>query len=111
LDQLKKSTEFGELKKKELDELIKQRNITNYVKAQRLSWVGHIDKMPETSIVKRSHKCKPFTGRPVRKSKSRWEVDVRNDPKKMKLMKWAQQVQDRLKWKDIVEKANTLPEM
>ena len=26
----------------------------------------------------------------------------------MKLVKWAEQVQDRLKWKDIVEKAKTL---
>jgi len=25
----------------------------------------------------------------------------------MKLMKWTEQVQDRLKWKDIVEKAKT----
>jgi 5-methylcytosine-specific restriction endonuclease McrA len=65
-----------------LDELIKQRNITNNVKAQRLSWVGHIDRMPETSIVKRRHKRKPFTGRPAGKSKSRWEEDVRNDLKK-----------------------------
>ena len=29
----------------------------------------------------------------------------------MKLMKWAEQVQDRLKWKDIVEKAKTLSEL
>ena len=41
---------------KELDELIKHRNITNYVKAQRLSWFGHINRMPETSTVKRIHK-------------------------------------------------------
>jgi hypothetical protein len=40
--------------------------------------------------------------------KSRWEDDVRNDLKKMKLMNWAEQVQDRLKWKDIVEKGKTL---
>ena len=39
--------------KKELDELIKHRNITNYVKAQRLSWFGHINRMPETSKVKK----------------------------------------------------------
>ena len=38
---------------KELDELIKHRNIINYVKAQRLSWFGHINRMPETSIVKK----------------------------------------------------------
>ena len=46
---------------KELDELIKRWNIINYVKAQRLSWFGHINRMPETSIAKRIHKWKPFT--------------------------------------------------
>ena len=67
--------------------------------------------MPKTSIVKRIHKWEPFTGRPAGKPKSRWEDDVRNDLKKMKLMKWAEQVQDRLKRKDIVEKAKTLSEL
>jgi len=67
--------------------------------------------MPETSIVKRIHNWKPFTGRPVGRPKFRWKDDVRNDLKKMKLMKWAEQVQDRHKWKDIVEKAKTLPQL
>jgi len=65
--------------------------------------------MPETSIVKKIHNWKPFTGRPVGRPKSRWEDDVRNDLKK-KLIKWTEQVQDRLKWKGIVEKAKTAPE-
>jgi len=34
-----------------------------------------------------------------------------NDLQKMKLIKWTEQVQDRLKWKGIVEKAKTLPEL
>jgi hypothetical protein len=34
---------------KELDELINHCNIINYVKAQRLSWFGHINRMPETT--------------------------------------------------------------
>jgi hypothetical protein len=63
--------------------------------------------MSETSIVKKIHKWKPFTGRP----KSRWEDDDRNDLKKMKLIKWTEQVQDRLIWKVIVEKAKTVPEL
>jgi hypothetical protein len=67
--------------------------------------------MPETSIVKRIHKWKTFTGRPEGMPKSRWEDGVRNELKKMELMYWAEQVQDRLKWKDIVEKAKILPEM
>jgi len=43
--------------------------------------------------------------------KSRWEDDVRNDLKKMKLVNWAEQVQDRSNWKSIVEKAKTLSEL
>jgi len=101
----------GESKETELDELIKHRNIINYVKAQRLSWFGHINRMAETSIVKKIQKWKPFTGRPVGRPKSRREDDVRNDPKKMKLIKWIEQVQDRLKWKGTVEKAKTVPEL
>ena len=96
---------------KELDELFKHRNIIYYVKAQRFSWFGHINRMSETRIVKRIHKWKPFTGRPAGRPKSRWEDDVRNDLKKVKLIKWAEQVQDLLKWKDIVEKAKTLAEL
>jgi hypothetical protein len=63
--------------------------------------------MPKTCIVKRIHKWKPFTGRPAGRRKSRWEDDVRNDLKKLLLMKWPERVRDRLKWKSIVEKAKT----
>jgi hypothetical protein len=46
----------------ELDELIKHRNIINYVKCQRLSWFGHINRMPETSVVRKVYRWKPITG-------------------------------------------------
>ena len=65
--------------------------------------------MCETSVVKKIYKLKPFTRRPVGRPKSRWEDDVREDLKKMKLIKWVVQVQDRFKWKAIVEKAMTVP--
>ena len=39
------------------------------------------------------------------------EDDVRNDLRKMKLIKWAERVQDRLKWKDIVENVKTVSEL
>jgi len=45
------------------------------------------------------------------KAPSIWEDGVRNYLKKMKLIKWAEQVQDRLKWEDIVEKFKTLSEL
>jgi hypothetical protein len=77
---------------RELDELIKQGNITNYVKAQRLSWFGHTNRMPETNTVKKKYKWKPFTRRPAGRPHSQWEDDVRNDLKKMKIIKWAEQL-------------------
>ena len=82
MDQLKKIMVTGESKETELDELIKHRNIINYVKAQRLSWFGHINRMAETSIVKKIQKWEPFTGRQVGRPKSRWEDDFRNDLKR-----------------------------
>jgi inhibitor of KinA sporulation pathway (predicted exonuclease) len=67
--------------------------------------------MSDTSIVKKMYKWKPFTRRPVGRSKSRWEDDARNNLKKTKLIKWVEKVLDRFKWKAIVEKAKTLPEL
>jgi len=37
----------------ELDELIEYKNIVNYIKAQRLSWFGHVLRMPDTRTVKK----------------------------------------------------------
>jgi hypothetical protein len=31
----------------ELGELIRHKNITNHIKAKRLSWFGHLHRMPE----------------------------------------------------------------
>jgi hypothetical protein len=61
--------------------------------------------MPEIGIVKKIYRWKPFTRRPVGRPKSRWDDDVRNDLKKMKLIKWAEQVQD---WRENVEMAKTV---
>ena len=95
----------------ELDKLIKHQNIINYIKAQRLSWFGHVHRKPETSIVRKIYKWQPYVTRPVGRPKHRWDDDVRNDLRRMKLLKQSEQAQDRLEWKKIVEKAKTLHEL
>ena len=67
--------------------------------------------MPETSIVREIYKWRPSTSRPVGRPKCRWEDKVRNDLRKMKLIKWEEKFQDRLKWKAIVERAKILSEL
>jgi hypothetical protein len=74
-----------------------------------MSWFGHIIIMPDTNIVRKIYKWKPFTSRPVGSPKSRREDDVRNDMRKIKVIKFTELVQDRHKWKVIVEKAKILP--
>jgi len=47
----------------ELDNLIKHKNIVNYIKAQRISWFGHIQRMSDTRTVKKIFKWNPLTKR------------------------------------------------
>ena len=44
------------------------KNIINYIKAQRLSWFGHIQRMPDTRTVKKIFNWKPLTKRSTRKT-------------------------------------------
>jgi len=37
----------------ELDELIRHKNIIHHIKAQRLSWFGHLHRMTEERMVKK----------------------------------------------------------
>ena len=48
----------------ELDKLMKHENIVNYIKAHRLSWFGHIQRMPEARAAKKIFKWNPLTTRP-----------------------------------------------
>jgi hypothetical protein len=47
----------------ELNKLIQHKNIVNCIKAQRLSWFGQVQRMPDTKTVKKIFKWKPLTKR------------------------------------------------
>jgi hypothetical protein len=64
-------------------------------KANGLEWLGHIERMQETRIVKEVHSWKPISKRPVGRPKTRWEDDVRKDVQKLKVKNWKTIVQDR----------------
>jgi hypothetical protein len=91
----------------ELDNLIRHKNIVNHIKAQRLSWFGHIQRMPDTRTSKKLCKWNPSTKRPKGRPKNRWEDNVIQDLSHVKIKNWITCVQDRVKWKEIVEKAKT----
>jgi hypothetical protein len=94
----------------ELDELVRHKNIIQYIKAQRLNWFRHLHRMPEKRMVKRVYKWKPMLTRLPGRPKNRWKDDIIKDMKKLKIKNWTSCIQDRNKWKLYVEKAKTFKE-
>jgi hypothetical protein len=94
----------------ELDESIRHKNIISHIKAQRLSWFGHLHRMPEERMVYKVYKWKPMLTRPLGRLKNGWEDDIRNDMKKLKIKNCTSCIQDRNKWKLYGEKAKTFKE-
>jgi hypothetical protein len=45
--------------------------------------------------------------RPLGRPKNRWEDDIRNDMKKLKIKNWTNCIQDRKNWKLYVEQTKT----
>jgi len=76
-----------------------------------LSWFGHLHRMLEEGMVKRVYKWKPMLKRPLGRPKKRWENDIGNDMRKLKIMNWTDCIQDCNKWKLYVEKAKTFKDL
>jgi hypothetical protein len=63
--------------------------------------------MPDTRTAKKLFKWNPLTKRPKGRPNNRWEDNIIQDLSHMKIKNWITCVQDRLKWREIVEKAKT----
>jgi hypothetical protein len=64
---------------------MKHKNIINHAEAQRLSWFGHLHRMPEERVVKIIYNWKPMLTRPLGRPKNRFEDGIINDMKKLKI--------------------------
>ena len=95
----------------ELDVQVKRKNIIRFIKAQRLKWLGHVERMPNGREVTRIYKWKPLASRPKGRPKNRWEDDVRMDLQKMKIKNWKKSVLERNSWRTIVERTETRTEL
>ena len=78
------------------------------LKKQRLSWLGHVERMAEDNIVQKIKRWKPMSRRPIGRPKTRWEDDVLEDIKSINISNWKKVAQNRDSWKKVVEQARTL---
>jgi capsule polysaccharide modification protein KpsS len=79
----------------ELDQLIRHKNIINYIKAERLSWFGHVQRIADTRRVKKIFNWNSLTKRSQGRLKHSWEDDIKQDICQLKNQNWIDCVQDR----------------
>jgi len=91
----------------ELNRLTGNKNIINYIKAQRLAWFGHVHHMPDNSMVKKVYEWSPAVARSLGRPKNRWEDDVKSDITNMKIINWRDCIRNWPKWKEFIEKDKT----
>ena len=84
----------------EIDKLIEGVDIVRFIKAQRIKWLGHIQRMDQARPTRKLLYWKPMGTRPVGRPRQRWQEDVMEDLKKMKTKNWKETAEGRRTWRD-----------
>jgi hypothetical protein len=88
----------------EIDNLIEGADIVRFIKAQRIKWLGHIQRMGQARPTRKLLDWKPMGTRPVGKPRQRWQENVMEDLKKLKVKNRKEAAKDRRTWRDLAEK-------
>jgi hypothetical protein len=91
----------------EIDKLIEHADIVRYIKAQRIKWLEHIQRMDQARPNMQLFDWKPMGTRPVGRPRQRWQEDVMEDFKKLKVKNWEDLAKDRRIWRYLAAKAKT----
>jgi hypothetical protein len=62
-------------------------DIVRFIKAQRIKWLGHIQRMDQTIPARRLLDWKPMGSRPVGRPRQRWQEYVMENFRKLKIKK------------------------
>ena len=100
--------ENGEWKSRtnrELEEMSKWENIVKWIKGQRISWLGHLERMEEDRMPKKIFTQELEGTRRKGRPSKRWKEEVERHLQVLGVRRWREWVADRKKWKDIVRQA------
>jgi hypothetical protein len=93
----------------ELNEIINGEDIVRFIKAQRIRWLGHVERMEESAMPKKMLKGKLFYGRGRGRPRTRWLCDVMWDLAVMRIKGWREMIRKKEVWRLIVEEAKAHP--
>ena len=97
--------ENGERKSRtnrELEEMSKGENVVKWIKGQRISWLGHLERMEEDRMSKKIFTQELEGTRRRGRSRKRWKEEVERDLQVLGVRRWGELVENTKKWKDIV---------
>ena len=100
-----KNGEWKSRKNRELEKMSKGENIVKWVKGQRISWLGHPERMDEDRMPKKIFTRELEGTRRRGRPRKRWKEEVERDIQELGGRRWKEFVTDRKKWKDIVRQA------
>jgi hypothetical protein len=83
----------------------KGENIVKWIKGQRISWLGHLERMEENRMPKMIFSPKMEGPRRRGRLKKRWKKEVERDLHVLGVRRWRELATDRKKWRDIVRQA------
>jgi hypothetical protein len=89
----------------DIDKLIEGSDIVRYIQAQRIKWLGHIQRMAQTRQTWKLFNWKPMGTTPVGRPRQRWQEDIMEDLKKLKIENWKRTARDRRIWRDLAGNA------
>jgi len=84
---------------RELEELSKEENIVKWIKGQRISWLGHLERMEEGRMPKKIFTQELEGTRRRGRPRKGWREDVEGDLHVLGVRRWRELVIDREKWK------------
>jgi len=79
--------------------------IVKWIKGQRISWLGHLERMEEDRMPKNIFTQELERTRRWGRPRKRWKEEIERDLQMLGVRRWRELVAVRKKWKDIVRQA------
>jgi hypothetical protein len=90
---------------RELEKLNKGENVVKWIKGQRISWLGHLERMEENRMSKKIFTRELEGTRRRGRPRKRWREEVERDLQVLGVRRWRDLVIYREKWRGIVRQA------
>lgn len=89
----------------EINHILNNEDVVRFIKARRLSWLGHVIRMPPARLQKQLLEGKMEGTRRRGRPRRRWLQEVTDDLTRMGIRNWRRLASERREWGRIVEEA------